>query len=97
MFRITTHNGTHGFVMKLEGWLSGAWVQELETTWRNAMSGPQGPRICADLRDVYFVDEAGRELLTEMYRAGVNFVAGGCEMPELVREISEATSVGGRK
>jgi hypothetical protein len=29
-----------------------------------------------------------------MYHAGVVFVAKGCEMPELVREISDTSAVG---
>ena len=80
--------------MKLEGWLVGSWVEELDTTWRAATRQLDTARICVDLGDVYFVDDAGRELLTEMYRSGVRFVTRGCVMPEVVREISEASFVG---
>ena len=96
MLRITTCHAASGFVLKLEGWLTGAFVHELETSWRTATDGSSSRRICVDLREVYYVDDRGRELLTQMYRAGVNFVAKGCEMPELVREISETTEVAPR-
>ena len=95
MLRITTHRAPEHFAMKLEGWLVGSWVEELDTTWRAATRQLDTSRICVDLGDVYFVDEAGRELLTEMYRSGVRFVTKGCVMPEVVREISE-TSLAGR-
>jgi hypothetical protein len=50
--------------------------------------------MSVDLSDLHFVDPGGRQLLTDMYRAGVVFVAKGCEMPELVREISGAGDTG---
>jgi len=75
-------------VLKLEGWLSGAVVRELDMCWQRALTARDGQRMAVDLSELYFVDPDGRELLTEMYRAGVTFVAKGCEMRELVREIS---------
>jgi hypothetical protein len=91
MFRITTKNAADKSVLKLEGWLSGPWVKELDTCWRTATN--TGRQVCVDLSEVYYVDDAGRQLLTLMYRAGVGFVTKGCVMPELVREISESADV----
>jgi hypothetical protein len=34
------------------------------------------------------VDEDGRRLMTLMHLDGAEFVAAGCEMPEIVRDIS---------
>jgi ABC-type transporter Mla MlaB component len=94
MFRVTAMSTSDGLVLKLEGWLSGAVVHELESCWRRSMSVHDGLRMSVDLSDVHFVDSAGRQLLTDMYRAGVTFVARGCEMPELVREISDVRDAG---
>jgi hypothetical protein len=47
-------------------------------------------RVRVDLTDVVHVDDAGRELMTAMYRAGVRFVGRGFVIPELLREISES-------
>jgi hypothetical protein len=69
--------------------LKGAWVPELAGCWRDA-NASVGRRVCVDLTDVCHVDDAGRELMTLMYRAGVRFVARGFVIPELLREISEA-------
>ena len=96
MFRATASSTTNGFVLKLEGRLSGAMVRELDSCWRKAMGAHAGHRILVDLSDLHFVDPDGRQLLTDMYRAGVTFVAKGCEMPELVREIGSASCDGRR-
>ncbi len=92
MLRITTDSAADGFVLKLEGRLSGAWVEELDTCFRTAMQSLDGRLIRVDLSDVCSVDDSGRQLLTLMYRAGVVFVTRGCVMRELVREISESTN-----
>jgi anti-anti-sigma regulatory factor len=95
MFRITTHIEDGQIVLKLEGCLAGASVEELGACWR-AASGIAGPQpICVDLREVCHVDAAGRELMMSMYRARVRLVTRGCVMPELVREIAETVD-GGR-
>ena len=96
MLRITSHAAAGAVALKLEGWLTGAWVDEVDRCWRAAASREGHQRICVDLSEVFFVDDAGRELLTRMYRAGVDFVATGCVMPEIVREISSPETVAGR-
>ena len=93
MLRITSQIGPDRFALKLEGWLTSAWVDELDTCWRAVTNSVGTRRICVDLSDVHYVDEAGRDLLTAMYRAGVRFVAKGCVMPELVREIEESDAL----
>ena len=90
MLRITPQLDNDGCLLKLEGCLSGAWVPELATCWRDAARTRSGCPMRVDLTDVCHVDDAGRELMTLMYRAGVRFVAKGFVMPELVREISQA-------
>ena len=95
MFRITSHIVDSELVLKLEGCLCGDWVPELDAYWRVTGKTPAGRVMRVDLTDVCHVDEAGRALMTVMYRAGVRFVARGCVMPEVVREISETAS-GGR-
>ncbi len=90
MFRITTSTAGNEMVMKLEGCLCGAWVRELETCWRGAVASLHGRALRVDLTDVCHVDDAGRELMTAMCRSGARFLARGCVMPELVKEISNS-------
>jgi hypothetical protein len=90
MFRITSHVRDGEVLLKVEGFLAGACVHELDVLWREAMtSSPEG-RVRVDLTDVCRVDREGRELMTVMYRAGVRYAARGCVVPELVREIAQS-------
>ena len=90
MLRITTQAADGELVMKLEGCLAGPWVRELESCWRKAAEALDGRATRVDLTALCHVDQAGRELMTRMYRAGAYFVTRGCVMPEVVREISES-------
>ncbi len=90
MFRITTHGADGELVMVLEGYFTGACVQELENCWHSVVQRAPGAQVRVDLSALWRVDAAGRELLTVMYRAGARLVARGCVMPVLVREISES-------
>jgi anti-anti-sigma regulatory factor len=90
MLRITSRAAGDECVLKLEGRLAGAWVPELEASWRTVAARTPASHVRLDLTDVCHVDAAGRELLTLMYRAGVRFVASGFVIPELVREIADA-------
>lgn len=93
MLRITEQTSGAELVLRLEGGLAGPWVQELEACWRAAAARP-GQQLRVDLRSVGQIDAAGRDLLTAMYRAGARFVASGCVMPEIVREISTCPLAG---
>ena len=88
MLKITTRDAPDGFRLELEGKLAGAWVPELESCWRSAtaLHGARGLRV--DLTGVHCVDAAGRYLLALMHNAGARFVASGCAMSALVREIT---------
>lgn len=90
MLRITSDPADEEYVLKLEGCLTGAWVPELAACWSKVNGMSQNRHVRVDLTDVCHVDDAGRELMTLMYRAGVRFVARGFVIPELLREISEA-------
>ena len=90
MFRITEERAAGRLVLKLEGRFSAAWVDELDMCWRSAMDSAAADSIWVDLTDVYLVDGAGQEQLARMHREGARFLARGCLMPELVREISES-------
>jgi hypothetical protein len=91
MLRITEQRAPGRLVLKLEGRLSGAWVEELETSWHGARDGDPGTEIWLDLSDVWLADPAGQALLERMHREGIRFVVQGCVMRELVREISESS------
>ena len=79
MLRITTtRRGAGekdaGWVLKLEGKIQGEWVRELRRAWRRLREAGDGVPISVVLADVDFVDSAGKVLLAEMHRDGVEIV-----------------------
>ena len=95
MFRITTRGSDGELALTLEGYLTGAWVQELETSWHSVVATAPSAQLRVDLTGLCRVDAAGRELLAAMHRGGARLVAKGCVMPVLVREISESVDAVG--
>ena len=88
MLRITFTDTNADPVLKLEGYLAGAWVGELEACWVEARPRLGDRRLRVDLRGVCHVDDRGRALLGQLHDAGAEFLACGCEMPEVIREIA---------
>lgn len=80
MLRITesreiTPQGDDVWVLKLEGNIQGQWVKELWRAWRKSRRAAAGALVRLVLADIRFVDAAGKVLLTEMHRDGVDIVA----------------------
>jgi hypothetical protein len=73
MLKITLHDSAGELRLRLEGKLSGPWVNELRQCWETASSTTAGRRTLIDLRDVDFVDAAGEDLLSDMCGRGVEF------------------------
>ena len=88
MLRITVHEAPDHVGLKLEGRLAGAWVAELEDSWRAAAPVLGGRPVRVDLTAVEGVDAAGKYLLALMHEAGARFIAPGCVMSHLVKEIT---------
>ena len=86
MLKITVSNEHPGLTFRLSGRLVGPWVQELRQCW--LMADLDDPAQCrVDLRDVSFIDEAGKQLLSQMSRGGVAIQASGCLMKALVEDL----------
>ncbi len=85
MLKITAKNDPLLTVFELEGKVAGPWVEELERCWLKETAADRPVRIllCA----VTFVDERGKNLLSEMYRRGAELVAEGCMTQAIVEDI----------
>jgi anti-anti-sigma regulatory factor len=90
MLRITTHEDARCLTFQLEGKLAGPWVQELEECWRKTLSAQRRRVVCVDLRDVTFIDAAGKKFLAALHARGAEFVAAGCAMKAVVAEVTGA-------
>jgi len=88
MLRITVTPESDVIRLKLEGDLAGAWVTELEQSWRAAHSTRGDRRLNLDLTAVERVDMAGKYLLALLRYSGAHLIASGALMTEIVRTIA---------
>jgi hypothetical protein len=87
MLRITIDKSARATTLRVEGRLTGPWVDELERSWHALTSDPNDGRVSVDLTDVTFVGEEGKKLLEVMYGEGAKLKASGCVTRRLVEEI----------
>ena len=87
MLRITTQHGGEDFTFRLEGKVSGPWVDELERSWHTTTEAARGGQILIDLSGVTFIDAEGKKLLSWMYTQGADFLCTGCMTRGIVEEI----------
>jgi anti-anti-sigma factor len=87
MLRISVDNGEASTAIELEGKLSGPEVNELAACWLAVLSADSGKSIVVDLKQVDFIDGAGKELLAEMHRRGAKLLAAGVETRAIVERI----------
>jgi ABC-type transporter Mla MlaB component len=85
MLKISTHIDGSRTVFELEGRLTGPWVLELKDCWQRAVSG--GQQIMVVMKQVSYVDSAGKILLAEMFRQGADLTADGCMTTAIIEEI----------
>ena len=83
-------DGSAARTLKLEGALRGEVIAELRRVWQRVRKTLRGAPIRVDLVDVGFVDAAGKLLLAEMHRDGVEIVARGVLAKGIVDEIVAA-------
>jgi hypothetical protein len=86
MLRITVSENGTVCRLTLAGKLGGPWVAETESAWRSVPR--PGKQIEVDMREVTAVDDAGRDLLTAMHRAGARLIARGVAITALIDEIA---------
>jgi anti-anti-sigma regulatory factor len=93
MLKITADRDAGRAIFRLEGRLTGPWVEELKTCWqKSAAAGEQIKVVLLD--EVTFIDEAGKKLLTDMHRQGAELTAcSGC----MTRAITEGITRGKSK
>jgi len=82
MLRITPHETEKIATLKLEGSLSGPWVDELRRCWTNLAEGPRTVEL--DLRGVSFLDPDGATLLLRMERQGTRLLGSSAFLQHLL-------------
>jgi ABC-type transporter Mla MlaB component len=86
MLRITIHEDSKVCRLELAGRLEGPWVTETERAWRASLCRRR--KIEIDLRQLTGIDNAGRDLLAAIQRAGACLIVEGVWMTALIGELS---------
>jgi hypothetical protein len=86
MLRITIREDGKGRRLELAGRLEGPWVAETETVWRASLR--PGQKIDIDLRQLTGVDDAGRDLLAAIHRAGACLIGEGVWLTALIGDLA---------
>ena len=85
MIRITTHDEEAITRLVLEGKLAGEAVGEVERCWSAASATKAA--LSVDLTAVSFIDNLGRQLLTQMFEKGTRLVSKGLMAKCFIEEI----------
>ena len=97
MLRVSYSDTADGQRWTLYGRLSGPWVEELRSCWRQARQRAPLARAVVDLNDVTFIDDAGEILLREMLSAGAAFIAAGVATKYLLETLRDHCERGLRR
>jgi len=88
MLRITEQRESepNAVVVRLEGRLTGPWVEELSGYWRKVSVNQH--HVMIDLTGVTFIDADGKALLARLWKQGAKLQASGCLTRCVVEEIT---------
>src|SRR5262245_43230075 len=87
MLRISIHYDPQSVTFRLEGKLTGRWVEELQNCWQCTLTADPKPTVRIDLAEVTFIDARGKEFLAQRYAEGAELMASGCCTRAVVGEI----------
>ena len=88
MLRITTTDIGEKVTLRLEGKLSGPWVEEFERCWRMSADIYKKKGLVVDLSGVTFADPAGKKLLCSISSQGAQLIGSGLVPKSLIEEIA---------
>ena len=77
MLRITVEQNSEAIVLKLEGRLTGPWVEERDRVWEQTAPTLHARKLSLDLRQTTFADAGGIRILKAIYsQTGARILAG---------------------
>jgi ABC-type transporter Mla MlaB component len=88
MLRITRHQQASKLRLQLEGDLTGAWVDDLLTAWRECRSTPDVRPVQIDLSAVGRIDKSGEYMLALVHSHGARLTGSGLATRHLIRSIT---------
>jgi anti-anti-sigma regulatory factor len=88
MLRITLRESESVAAVVLEGRLAGPWADELNRVWVETAPRLGSKKLSIDLRNVTYVDAAGKRVLKEIFsQADAELVADSLGVQDLAKEI----------
>lgn len=87
MLKISVETAHGQLRLRLEGKLSGVWVDELERIWLQLPRQMKHKSPVVDLSGVTYLDEEGKKLLAWMYHEGAELEACDLLMSYVVDQI----------
>jgi len=79
--------------LKLEGKLSGPWVNEAAKAWSDVIGGIAAKDVIVGLSGVTFIDEEGKKLLGQMLRRGAQLRDGRLMTRYIINQLLQETEV----
>ena len=67
MLKISQHDGSGAFTLKIEGKVIGEWAVELERIWATLMPSLGSKKLFVDICGVTYLDDRGRGILREIF------------------------------
>lgn len=87
VLRITVDRSGAIVRLQLEGRLTGAWVQELEHSWRSLLPEQRAGAL-VDLAGITFIGADGSLVLIQLWKEGAVFHAPDCLTRSIVESIT---------
>jgi ABC-type transporter Mla MlaB component len=75
MLRITLENAANAATFRLEGKLTGPWVDEFARSWHDFRDRAPSTPLTVDLCKVSFIDSEGKKLLRQVFQQGAELRA----------------------
>lgn len=92
MFRISIADTPSRRTLVVEGDLSGAWIDELGTSWRNAGRELDGRRLVIELRSLTVISREGEEAIFDLMKKGAKFTCGGVLARHVLKQLARKNS-----
>ena len=87
MMKVQVNQLDDRLILRVEGRVSGAFVPELESCWRAALSIQPKRKISLDVKNVTCIDACGQRLLQMMHDDGVEFVGAGLGIQDILEQV----------
>jgi len=92
MLRISCEDSTQSPTLKLEGKLTGPWVDEVERAWCDLVADKPTTCVGVDLSGVTFVDPKGKKLLHWMFQQGAELRDANLMTKYIVSQMEQGTN-----